>query len=97
LVQWWSCLPSSGDNALQSDDLRFSKDDGEASIHRDCLELDEAEPDLPLVSSAPLYEWEEVSSTSEPSAEPEWEVLAAVDNCDLCRGMLAIASNFEYN
>jgi E3 ubiquitin-protein ligase RNF181 len=64
--------------APRSEDLRFTEDDGEASIHWDCLELEEAEPDLPLVSSAPgcEFEWEEVPSASGPGAEPEWEVLA---------------------
>ncbi|GJN15889.1 hypothetical protein PR202_gb02834 [Eleusine coracana subsp. coracana] len=70
----------------RSEDLGFTEefaDDGDASIHWDCLELEEAEPDLPLVSTAAGYEfeWEEVPSAStsgaggEP-AEPEWEVLA---------------------
>jgi E3 ubiquitin-protein ligase RNF181 len=69
--------------APRSEDLGFTEDDGEASIQWDCLELEEADPDLPLVSSAPGYEfeWEEVpsASTSGPGmepAEPEWEVLA---------------------
>jgi E3 ubiquitin-protein ligase RNF181 len=74
--------------APRSEDPGFTEelaDDGDASIHWDCLELEEAEPDLPLVCSAPGYEfeWEEVPSASTSGAlgeptEPEWEVLADV-------------------
>ncbi|KAL6661751.1 hypothetical protein ACP70R_001135 [Stipagrostis hirtigluma subsp. patula] len=67
--------------------LGFTEDDaydhGDASIHWDCLELEDAEPDLPLVASTAgdEFEWEEVASASgagvEPQ-EPEWEVLGHV-------------------
>ncbi|XP_062196604.1 E3 ubiquitin-protein ligase CIP8-like [Phragmites australis] len=60
-----------------------SYDDGDASIHWDCLEIEDAEPDLPLLAftAADEFEWEEVASASgagsEPQ-EPEWEVLGDV-------------------
>ncbi|GJN03848.1 hypothetical protein PR202_ga21334 [Eleusine coracana subsp. coracana] len=72
--------------APRSEDLGFTEefaDEGDASIHWDCLELEEAEPDLPLISTAAGYEfeWEEVpfastSGTGGEVTEPEWEVLA---------------------
>ncbi|KAL6859060.1 hypothetical protein ACP4OV_018062 [Aristida adscensionis] len=57
--------------------------DGDASIHWDCLEWEDAEPDLSLVASTAgdEFEWEEVASASVAGAdppEPEWEVLADV-------------------
>ncbi|XP_062192408.1 uncharacterized protein LOC133895900 [Phragmites australis] len=59
-------------------------DDGDlTSICWDCLELEDAEPDLPFVAStaADEFEWEEVASASGPGGEPtepEWEVLGDV-------------------
>uniref|UniRef100_A0A0A9E4A8 RING-type E3 ubiquitin transferase n=1 Tax=Arundo donax TaxID=35708 RepID=A0A0A9E4A8_ARUDO len=77
--------------ARGSEHLGFAEDaydDGDlTSICWDCLDLEDAEPDLPLVApdAADEFEWEEVASASasasgpggEP-AEPEWEVLGDV-------------------